>query len=461
MTVTADDAPAGIDSLRDRLRGAVALPGEPGYELCASWNRAVELAPRAVVAVADSADVVETVRFAAAHGYRVAVQCTGHGPVAFDGDDVLLIHTGRLDDLRIDPPARRARIGAGLTWQPVIDAAAQHGLAALAGSAPSVGAIGYLVGGGIGPLVRSFGVSSDWVTGLEVVTGSGELVHVSADDHPDLFWGLRGGKSTLGLVCAVEVELMPCAELFGGAMYFDGDDAAAVLRAWAGWTAALPEHANTSIALLQLPPLPGVPEPLAGRLTVAVRFTSTEPAAACEPLLAPMRAVAPPLIDTVATIPYSAIGSVHADPPDPMPAKEATGLLRELPEAAIDQLLALAGPGSGSPQTIVELRLLGGAYARPAAQPSAVCNRDAAFTLTTIGVPAAVSAQQLADHAGQLLDATQPWATGGMLPNFTSSADREVLRRRYDEPTLARLSALGDRYDPAGVLAVGQVIRGF
>ena len=461
MTMTADDAHAGIDSLRARLRGTVALPGEAGYELSECWNRAVQLRPRAVIAVADSADVVETVRVAAAHGYRVAVQCTGHGAVVLDGDDVLLIHTGRLDELRIDAAARRASIGAGLAWRPVIEAAAEHGLAALGGSAPNVGAVGYLVGGGIGPLVRTFGVSSDWVTGLEVVTGAGELVHASADHHPELFWGLRGGKSTLGVVCSVEVELVPCAELFGGAAYFDGDDGAAVLRAWREWTTGLPERANTSIALLQLPPLPGVPEPLAGRFTVAVRFASTEPAAVCEPLLAPIRDVATPLLDTMATIPYAAVGSVHADPVEPMPAREATGLLRELPAPAIDALLEVAGPRSGSPQTIVELRQLGGAYARPAAHASAVCHRDASFALSVIGVPRAASVQQLAEHADTVLQATRPWATGGMLPNFAASADRAALRHRYDDATLTRLSALGDRFDPDGVLAVGQVVRGF
>jgi FAD/FMN-containing dehydrogenase len=449
-----------IESLRDRVRGAVALPDEPGYELRETWNRAVELRPRAVIAAVDGADVVQTIRFAATHGYRVAVQCTGHGPVALDGDDVLLVHTGHLDELAIDPSARRARIGAGMVWQPVIEHAAQHGLAALAGSAVSVGVTGFLVGAGIGPLVRSHGVSSDRVAAFDVVTGAGELLQVTPERHPDLFWGLRGGKATLGIVTAVEIELIECAQLYGGAVYFDGADAAAVMRAWARWATDLPEHANTSIALLQLPPLPGVPEPLAGRLTLAVRFASTEPERACEPLLAPIRAVAGPLLDGVATIPYTAIGSVHADPADPMPAKEATALLRELPEPAVDTLLTLAGPGSGSPQTIVELRLLGGAYARSAEHASAFCHRDAAYNLTMIGVPAVASVEQLADHADGVLHAMAPWATGGMLPNFVASADPDVLGRRYDEVTRNRLSELGDRYDPAGVLRVGQVIRG-
>ena len=181
--MTANDGRSSIEieALRTRIRGTLARPGEVGYELSVPWNRAVEVRPTAVVAVADSRDVVETVRFAAARGYRVAVQCTGHGAVSMNGDDVLLIHTGRLGQFRIDVPARRARIGAGVLWDPVIQAAAEHGLAPISGSSVNVGVVGFLTGGGIGPLVRTVGAGSDWVRGLDVVTGDGEQRHFSAE----------------------------------------------------------------------------------------------------------------------------------------------------------------------------------------------------------------------------------------------------------------------------------------
>lgn len=452
-----DEAPAGIDRLRAAVRGTVALPGEAGYELSAAWNLAVQLRPRAVIAAADSQDVVHTIQFAAAYGYRVAVQCTGHGAVAMGGDDVLLIHTGRLDELQIDPQSRLAKLGAGRTWRSVIDAAVRHGLAPNVGSAIDVGVVGFLTGGGIGPLVRTFGVASDWVTAFDVVTGDGELLHVTAEDHEDLFWGLRGGKGTLGIVCAVEIQLTPCAEIYGGALYYDGQDAARMLHRWARWTRDLPEHANTSLALLNLPALPAVPPPLAGRLTVAVRFTSPEPAAVCAPLLADMRTVAAPLIDTVTTRPHTEIGAVHADPTQPQAVSQATTLLHDLPDPAIDALLAIAGPGADSPQTLTELRLLGGAYARPATHPSAFCHRDAAYNLFVTGRLTDANEQR----AKEVIGAVAPWATGGMLPNFAAAGDPRTTRHRYDAATLIRLSAVADRYDPGGVLWVGQVIRGF
>jgi FAD binding domain len=346
-------------------------------------------------------------------------------------------------------------------WRPVIQAAANHGLAPIAGSAADISVVGFLTRGGIGPLARTFGVSSDWVRGFDVVTGDGELRHVTAQKHRDLFWGLRGGMGTLGVVCAAEIELIECTEVYGGAIYYAGGDIAPMLDGWARWARELPDHANTSVALLNLPPLPSVPSALAGQPTVAVRFTSVESAAVCEPLLAEIRELATPLIDTVTTIPYTDITTVHAYPTAPIPTSQATALLHHLPDTPSHALHTLIGPRSHSPQAIVELQLLGGAYARPAADPSAVCHRDACATLTVIESPGERSLQGIGEHAEAILDALRPWASSGMLPNFAASADAETIRRCYDNTTLVRLSALADRYDPAGVFRVGQVVRGF
>ena len=457
MTTAATASPAtDLDQLGAQLTGTIALPGDDGCALATPFNVAVPVAPRAVVAVADAADVATTVRFAAAHGLRVIVQRTGHGAVAFDGEDVLLVHTGALDTLRIDPSGRTALVGAGIVWQQVIDAAAPFGLAPVCGSAPGVGVVGMLTGGGVGPLVRTLGLSSDWVRAFDVVTGDGELRHVTPRTGGELFWGLRGGKSTLGIVVAVEIEMPAIEEIHGGAIYYDGVDAAAVLRRFARWAPTLPEYANTSLAFLQMPALPQVPPLLAGRFAVAVRFASPEQADVCDALLAPMREVATPLIDTVGPMPYTAIGAIHADPVDPMPIHESSALLAELDEGAVGALLAVAGPEAGSPQVIVELRLLGGAMARESAHPSAFCHRDAKFSVLTIGVLAPDIADAVVGHAGVLSAALAPYATGGVLPNFAPAA-RGV--RRYDDDTRAWLIALGDRFDPDGVLRVGQVVR--
>lgn len=447
-----------VSTLPDHVSALVALPGEPGYERCTPWNVAVSVRPAAVVFATSPHHVAEAVRFAAAHELRVTVQATGHGAIPV-GADALLVQTSAMTDCVVDIQARTARVGAGARWQHVLDAAAPHGLAPLCGSSPGVGVVGFLTGAGAGPLVRSVGVSSDYVRSFDLVTGAGEFLHVTSDDHADLFWGLRGGKATLGIVTGVEIDLLPISEFYGGALYFDGADAAAVVHGWQQWTAGLPENINTSIAFQQLPTLPGVPDALAGRLTVAVRYTALDDFAEAAALLAPMREAATPVLDTVGVLPYAAIGEVHADPVDPMPVHEDHVLLREFGSDAADVLLAAAGPGSASMQTIVEVRLLGGAMARQAPHPSAFCHRQAAYAVAVIGMPLGPAAELVPAQARALVNALQPWSTGGLLPNFAPSAEPARMARVYDDDTRHWLASLADRYDPAGVLKTGQVVR--
>jgi hypothetical protein len=458
MTPTTPAIAASIDSLRSAVSGPVALPGEPGYELATPWNVAVPVRPYAVVAADNAADIAATVRFAAEHGLKVAVQRTGHGAVPL-GDDVLLVHTGRLTECAIDPDTRTARIGAGLVWQDVIDAATPHGLAPLAGSSTTVGVAGFLTGGGIGPMVRTYGLSSDLVRAFDIVTGNGDLLHVTPDEHAELFGGLRGGKATLGIVAAIEIDLLPVTHFYGGAVYFDGADAAAVAHAWLDWSSELPEHSSTSIAFLQLPPLPQVPPPLAGRLTVAVRFASLADEAEAEDLIGRLRSVATPVLDGIGTLPWAAIAAVHADPVDPMPTHEYAALTGELTHEAIDALLAVAGPGSHSPQTVVEVRLLGGALAREPRHRSAFCHRDAEFAVMVAGVLVPATADDVIGHARTLDRALSPWTTGRRLPNFAATADPDTIALGYDDDTVHWLSALADEHDSNGVLHVGQVVR--
>ncbi|MGU3291016.1 FAD-binding oxidoreductase [Williamsia sp. M5A3_1d] len=452
------DATDPIAELRAAVTGVVAGPDDAEYRRATPWNVAVPVTPRAVVVAESADDVAATIRIAAEHGLSVVVTSTGHGAFA-TAESSILVHTGGLTECTVNAAARTARIGAGVLWQTVMDAAAPHGLAPLVGSTPALGVVGFLTGGGIGPMVRTFGASSDHVRAFDVVTGNGEQLRATPTENPDLFWGLRGGKGTLGVVTAVEIDLLPITQFFGGAVYFAADDAPAVLRTWQQWSADLPETANTSIAFLQLPPLPDVPPPLAGAFTVAVRYTSiADPEQAAE-VLAPMRAVAEPIIDMIGVMPYSAIGAVHSDPVDPMPAYQDHALLASLPIEAVEALLAVAGPDSGSPQTIVELRRLGGALARPAIDPSAFCHRGAEYTVMVIGVLVPEIAAVIPVHANAVVAAMSPWSTGGELPNFAHSCEPTQLARRYDEKTLHRLADLAERHDPAKVLAVGHAIR--
>jgi hypothetical protein len=436
------------------LAGALYLPGDPAYDAAVMpWNVAVPVRPAAVVVAADALDVAAAMRYAAGHGLRVAVQCTGHGAVPGIDEGVLLVSTAGLNVVEVRPDGS-ARVGAGARWQQVVDASVPHGYAPLNGSSLDVGVVGYTTGGGVGPMARTFGLASDQVTAFDVVTADGTLRRATPSENEDLFWGLRGGKGCLGIVTAVEFTLVPVVSLYGGAVWFDGADAPAVLNAWRTWSADLPEQATTSVAMMQLPPMPGVPPQLAGRLTVAVRFAFVGDAAVGEALLAPMRAAVEPLLDGVGVLPYAAVDAIHADPVDPLPFHERAALLADLPPEAVDALVAAAGDRSGSPLIMVEIRQLGGAVARPGTYPSAFSHRDAPYSLLCIGVAVPPVVDATVAYAAAVLEAVQPWSTGALLPNFGGGGTAA-----YTAEDLARLRSLMGTHDPAGLLTAGDALR--
>ena len=445
-----------FDSLRARVRGAVVEPHEPAYrELVTPWNLAIEMRPAAVVAVRSDADVVEAVTFARRHGMTVGVQATGHGAISSIAGHLLIV-TRDLDEVTVHAEERWARVGAGVKWLPLIEAAAPHGLAPLNGSSSDVGIVGYTTGGGVGPMARTHGLAADRVRAFEVVTGDGRLRRVTPEMHPDLFFALRGGKGASGIVTAIEFDLLPVSTFYGGGIYFDGADIPAVIERWRAWSHALPEQATTSFVILQLPDAPGFPPPLAGRMSIGVRFMWLGDAAEGARLLDEMRAVAPLLLDDASVKPYAAVDSVHADPVDPLPVVDTGMLLSELSDEAVRRLLDLAGPGSPSPQVMVEVRQLGGAYAREGQHRSAFVHRAAGYSLFVVGM---APDPRVVPHVHELFTALADWDTGGIWPNFAPPHDEATARRAYDGATLARLAEVAERYDPDGVLAAGAFAR--
>lgn len=447
-------APIPFDELATDLTGSLLTPQDPGYATSVSpWNLAVDMRPAAVVLVRTAEDVAATIRFARRHDCSVGVQATGHGAESSFAGHILVV-TWDLDEVTVHPEGW-ARVGAGVKWLRVIEEAAPYGLAPLNGSTSDVGVVGYTTGGGVGPLARTYGLASDRVRAFDVVTGDGEIRRVTPTQHPDLFFALRGGKGASAIVTAVEFGLVHLPTFYGGAVYFDGADAAAVIGRWRGWSERLPEQGTTSFALFQLPAMPGVPPQLADRTSLGVRLAWTGDPEDGRRLLDEIRAVAPVILDDASLRPYTEIDHVHADPVDPMPVTDPAILLNDFPEEAAQRLLEMAGTGSGSPQFLVELRHLGGAYAREGEHPSAFSHRGARYSLLAVGLPDTGSMA----HAEQLFAALGEWDTGGAWPNFVPAYDADSARRAYAPETLARLTAIVEKYDPDGVLAIGDFTR--
>ncbi|WP_395244488.1 FAD-binding protein [Agromyces sp. MMS24-K17] len=415
------------------------------------YNLAVEHRP-AVIAVAERADdVVAAVREARRLGLGVAVLATGHGP-SRSADGQLLITTSRMRGITIDPARRRARVEAGVRGGDLVRAAAAYGLAPLSGSSPEVGVVSYHLGGGLGLLGRSLGWAVDHVRAIDVVTADGVLRHVTPATEPDLFWALRGGgKGTLGVVTAIELDLHPISRLYGGGLHFSADRAEEALARWAEWTRSVPEEMGSSVLLIRMPDLPVLPEPLRGRYVVHVRFAYTGATADGERLVAPFRELGP-VTDTVAEMPYSAIGTIHAEPTHPVAFHARNRMLRDLDAGAIAALLRHAGPDADAPY-LLELRHLGGALARPAVEPSALGRRDGEFVLYVGAAADPADVPALRARYDELFTDIAPWATGGVCVNFLSGPDvgAAELASGYLPDDVARLAAIKLAYDPEHV----------
>lgn len=447
-----------VTDLAAAVAGPVLTPDHPDYAAeIAGFNLAVTAAPAVVVGATDAQDIATAVAWAADAGLRVTVQATGHG-LSDDLAGTLLVSTRRLDRVSVDPVGATATVGAGARWRAVIDAAAPHGLAPLNGSASGVGAIGYTLGGGLGPLARRFGFAADRVRSMTVVTGDGEIRVVDHDHDPDLFRSIRGGKIGFGIVVEMTIDLVPVRRLVGGGIFFPGTAAAAVLHAWRRWAPALPVEVGTSVALLRLPPDPALPPPLQGQFVVHLRFTHLGgDADAAQALIAPMRDVAPVLADTVGELPYPAIDAVHMDPTTPLPAYDHGVGIRELPAAAVDAIVATAGAESGSSVTMVELRLLGGALAEPA--DSAVPGRENPFQAYVLGVPAGPAGAGVPAQVDAVVNALRPWAAAGV-PNFLGLGGAADAGRLWSTGQRAELAAVARRYDPQGLFGGAELFGG-
>ncbi|MFD3923566.1 FAD-binding oxidoreductase [Streptomyces sp. NPDC058595] len=452
-----------LNALAEAVDGPVLTPGSQGYDAeVAVFNGTVAHDPGVAVGATCVADVVAATRFARAHGLPVAVLNTGHGPSLGASHDTVLISTRRMSDVVIDAERRTARVQAGVRFGQLVEESTAHGLAPLVGSSPGVGVVGFTLGGGISPTMgRTYGWASDHVTAMDVVTADGEEHRVTPDDEPELFGALLGGKSNFGIVTAMEFALFPVTRLYAGALFFSGDDTRAVLEEYRRFTASAPDEMSSGLAFLNLPPLPALPPFLQGKLAVCVRISHVGPASEGERLVAPLRARATPLLDTVGEMPYSEFAAISMDPTEPTTAVEHFGMLDELTQDTVDALLDTVGPGSGSSLNLVDLRHLGGAYGARPATWNAVGTRDAAYALFSLAfVPPGEDVAAYAAPGAELVARLAPWLSRRGHPGLLAPADATEQRTRaaYDPAVYERLRGLKAAYDPDNRLRVNHNI---
>jgi FAD/FMN-containing dehydrogenase len=300
---------SATDRLRTDFRGQLILPGDEPYDAArAVWNGAIDRRPALIAVVGGTGDVVAAVRFARERGLAVSIRGGGHSAAGWAvADDALMIDVSALNEILVDPAARTAVAGSGLRWRELDTATQAYGLATTGGVDGTTGIAGLTLGGGLGWLDRLAGLTCDNLLGAEVVTADGQILEVSADNHPDLFWALRGGGGNFGVVTSFTYRLHPVTEVYGGLLGYPADRAAEVLQAYREISTDAPDRLALYAGLVTAPPAPFVPEHLHGQRVVGlipVYFGAAEEAARA---LAPLLAAIPPVLDLTKPMSYQEV----------------------------------------------------------------------------------------------------------------------------------------------------------
>jgi FAD/FMN-containing dehydrogenase len=447
---------ASLIRLRGLIRGAVLLPGDPGYDTSRRGHNTVfDRRPAVIIQPADADDVSRAVRAARDLGLELAVKGGGHsvaGHSTVDGG--MLVDLSSMRQVIIDPVTRTGRAQGGVTAGAFTSAAQEHGLIVPFGDTSSVGLGGLTLGGGVGWLVRKHGLTIDSLIGAELVTADGRIRSVDADTDPDLFWAIRGGGGNFGIVTELRFRLHPLGMVTGGALALPLTRH--VLRGLIEASEAAPESVTQITTVMALPPAPFVPADAVGTPAVVVLPVHAGDPADGAAAMAPFRALATPIADLLGPIPYPAIYGFTQGAEQPGPSVTRSSFLPSLSDAAIDAILDRYASPAGA-MTMTQLRVLGGAMARVPSDATAFAHRDAtlltaiiAYVGESVEATAAASESYLADLGGR---------GAAAYVNFVGEEDGSRVRDAYPAPTYRRLAELKCRFDPDNLFRGNQNIR--
>jgi hypothetical protein len=439
------------------IRGRIATPKESDWdEARVAWNMAADQRPVAVAFVESADDVSSVIGFARDNGLRVAAQGTGHGAVALGSlDDVILVKTERMRSIEVEDG--QARVEAGAMVADLGEAAAKTGRSFLPGTSPNVGVVGYTLGGGLSWLGRKYGWACNRVTAIELVTAGGEARTVDQATDPDLFWALRGGGGGYAVVTALHLELVPVAEVYAGALLFRPELAAEGVRAYRDWTSDAREDTGSMLRMLNLPPLPDIPEPVRGKKWLAISAACIGSREQGEKAIGPLREIGEPALDTFELVPATALTRIAMDPEPPVPALGHHRVLAKLPDDAISTFVEVAGPESGAPLLLAELRHLGGALRRPAANGGALEKLDEEFVMQGVGMLMDPALRDPINGAlDKLADAMNPWAAERGFFNYAERpCDVDAL---LPAETCKRLAQVKRNWDPDDLILANHAV---
>jgi hypothetical protein len=445
--------PRTIDDLRSRVSGTVVTPTDAGYDDARHiFYRHLGRLPGAVVRVADAADVATAVRVARSAGLEIAVRSGGHSGAAFSTlDDGVVIDVRGLGSIDIDVEGRTVWAGAGVTAGGLTHAVGAHGLAVGFGDTGSVGISGITLGGGVGYLSRLHGLTVDNLLAVELVTATGEVLHVDEDHHPDLFWALRGGGGNFGVVTRLQYRLHDVPEIVGGMLLLPAT--AETIARFMELAVAAPDELGAIANVMPAPPMPFIPQERHGELVIMALMAYAGGPAAAEAVLAPFRAIATPVADLLASMPYSGMFQPEDEGYHPVATSwtaYAPGVGLDEAQRVVDTLNSrMADPDVL--MAVVQLRPLGGAVSRVASDATAYAHREAPVMVNTAAIVSGVDALDGQKVWLQELAETLSAGTPGAYLGFVVDPGQDRIREIYPDDTYRRLAEVKRSWDPDNV----------
>ena len=454
-------ATSSIEHLQGRVQGAVITPDHSDYDEARTvYNAMIDRRPHAIVRCSSDEDVASTIGYARESGLAVAVRGGAHSVPGFGtADDAVVIDLSEMREVTVDPQARTARAQGGATWGVFNDAAHEHGLATTGGVISTTGVGGLTLGGGIGYLARAKGLSCDNLLSAEVVTADGRTVRASERENDDLFWALRGGGGNFGVATQLEFQLHPVAEIYGGPIFYDLEDAETILRFYRDYIKDAPEELGCFPAFQIAPPLPFIPEERHGKPHMLVVACWAGPVEEGENALAPFRDVAPIVADHLGAMPYPALNSAF-DPIFPAGLQNywKANFVTDLTDDAIAAHLE-HGPKVPAVSSTMHIYPINGAVQRVGADETAFAYRDANFATVIVGIwPEAGDNEANTKWVRDYYDATAPLSEEGGYINFMSGDDQARIKANY-KGNYDRLVEVKRKYDPENVFRVNQNIK--
>ncbi|MFY0990590.1 FAD-binding oxidoreductase [Halomonas sp. C05BenzN] len=437
---------------QERLRGPLILPAQAGYdEARRVFNGLIDRRPAMIVRCAGVADVMASVIFAREADLPIAVRGGGHSVVGSAVcDDGLVLDLSSMRSVWVDPRQRLARAEGGATWGDFDHETQAFGLATTGGIVPSTGIAGLTLGGGIGYLNRKHGLACDNLVSADVVTAEGRRVTASADEHPDLFWGLRGGGGNFGVVTSFEYRLHPVGPVLGGEIVYPLERAGEVLRFYRDWSSDAPEEVRADATLVSGPKGPVL------NIKVCCCGSLEEGEAA----LRPLRTFGAPVLDSVAPVPYAWVQNLLTEVFQPGRRHYwKAGFLHAFSDDAIDALLEFFSADTPAPFAAIAIEYLGGAISRVDARDTAFAHRQAQHSVLVLRMwdDPAESAANI-DWGRRCFHTVAPFLEEGAYVNYLGNEGQARVRTAYGV-NYPRLAALKHAFDPDNVFRFNQNIE--